>query len=170
MPRAVFDSTFLLLLTDDTAAAPSAPAGVRDTARDRLAFLLETLEDARFDIVVPAPVLTELLASARTDPAATLSVMNRLARIRVEPFGQRAAIECGEMLRRTGRGSGPKAKVKYDHLIVAIAKVVGAEAVYSDDGDVSSLCGREGIRCAGVWRVPARPVDPQHPLPFKGDA
>ncbi|HEY3847058.1 MAG TPA: PIN domain-containing protein [Acetobacteraceae bacterium] len=176
MGTVVFDSTFLLLLTDNLAHAPSPPAGVlfpgnssvADVALDRLNFLLETLDNARTDVVVPTPVLTELLASARADVSGTLAVLNGLARIRIEGFGQRAAIECADMLRRTGRGTGPKAKVKFDHQIVAIAKVVGAAAVYSDDRDVHRLCELEGLPCKGVWDLPPRPVDPQSSLPLDG--
>jgi hypothetical protein len=136
MATCVFDATSMLLLTDDLALAPPQALSTHNTVpledpRDRLKFLLETLDDERTDVVVPTPVLTELLSSARTDVGATLSVLNGLARIRIEGFGQRAAIECAEMLRRTGRGAGPKSKVKFDHQIVAIAKVIGADTVYS---------------------------------------
>jgi len=91
-------------------------------------------------------------------------MLNGLARIRIEGFGQRAAIECAEMLRRTGRGSGPRSKVKFDHQVVAIAKVVGAAVVYSDDDGVKALCARESIQCRGVWDLPPRPVNPQASL------
>ena len=37
-------------------------------------------------------------------------------------------------------GSGePWAKIKYDRQIVAIAKVIGASAIYSDDGESNGL-------------------------------
>jgi hypothetical protein len=169
MAACVFDSSLMLLLTDDLALAPPHPDDQRQDAagaRDRLTFLLETLDDERTHIVLPAPVLTELLVSARSDVGATLGVLNGLARIRIEGFGQRAAIECAEMLRRTARGKGPKSKVKFDHQIVAIAKIVDAAVVYSDDQDVRSLCEREGLVCKGVWKLPLRPVDPQASLPL----
>lgn len=70
------------------------------------------------------------------------------------------------MLRRADRGTGPKSKLKFDHQIVAIAKVVGADVVYSDDTDVKALCARETIKCQGVWELPARPADPQSKLPL----
>jgi hypothetical protein len=166
MAARVFDTTFMLLLTDDLALAPPAPAGVTDEARDRLTLLLETLDNARDHIVLPTPVLTELLVSGRADPGATLNVLNGLARMRMEAFGTRAAIECAEMLRRMVRGSGPRSKVKFDHQIVAIAKAVGAASVYSDDHDVKALCGRERITCLGVWDLPPRLVNPQASLPL----
>jgi hypothetical protein len=115
------------------------------------------LDDERIDVVVPTPVLTELLASARVDVAATLAVLRGLARVRIEGFGERAAIECAEMLRRTRRGTGPKAKIRFDQQIVAIAKVIGAATVYSDDGDVKALCERESTDPKSVRDLPARP-------------
>lgn len=167
MPLVAFDSTFLALLTDDLTAAPDPPPGTTDTARDRLAYLLETLDDERASIVVPTPVLAELLTFERVNPEAALNLLKGLARIRVEPFGEKAAVECALMLRRTGRGTGSKAKVKFDHQIVAIAKAVAADVVYSDDKDVQALCERESLPCFGVWDLPQRPVDPQGSIPFE---
>jgi hypothetical protein len=115
-----FDSTLMLLLTDDLALAPPAPhIGESDDqhvatnqARERLTLVIDTLDDQHTNIVVPTPVLTELLTSARIDVSVTLGILNGIARIRIEGFGQRAAIECAEILRRTGRGSGPKAQAQ----------------------------------------------------------
>lgn len=173
MRACVFDAAIMLLVTDNLAAAPPPPdlADKQDPAgraRDRLTFLFEKLDNERTSIVLPTPVLTELLALARSDVSATLAILNGLARIRIEGFGQRAAIECAEMLRRMVRGSGARSKIKFDHQIVAIAKVAGATVVYSDDRDVKALCEREGLVCHGVWDLPPRPVDPQASLPLGG--
>jgi hypothetical protein len=70
MAACVFDATFMLLLTDDLALAPPPQPGAADQARDRLTFLLETLDNARDHIVLPTPVLTELLVSARCNAGA----------------------------------------------------------------------------------------------------
>jgi hypothetical protein len=50
--------------------APPPQPGAADQARDRLTFLLETLDNARDHIVLPTPVLTELLVSARSNAGA----------------------------------------------------------------------------------------------------
>jgi len=129
MAACVFDSTFMLLVTADVAAVPNPSTPIDDPgteARDRLNFLIETLDDQRIDVVLPTPVLTELLVSARRDAGDTLKLLNGLARLRVEGFGQRTAVECAEILRRVPAGSGPRGKVKFDHQIVAIANVMGA--------------------------------------------
>jgi hypothetical protein len=162
-----FDTTFLLLLTDDLALAPQTPVGAHDTARDRLTYLIETLDDERMDVIVPTPVLTELLIGATADVGRTLDILKGLGRVRIEGFGERAAIECALLLRRTGRGQGPKAKVKFDHQIVAIAKVAGADTVYSDDAGVKRLCEIEGLACRSIWDLPPRPIDPQSSMDLK---
>jgi hypothetical protein len=166
MALRLFDTTFMALLTDDITPAPAPPPGVHDTARDRLTYLLETLDDEHIDLVVPTPVLAEMLSFGPLDIPAALAVLKGLSRLRIEAFGERAAFECALMLRGTGRGRGPKAKIKFDHQIVAIAKVVGADVVYSDDDDVQKLCQRERLLCFGVWDLPPRPVDPQSKLPL----
>lgn len=166
MPLATFDSTFLALLTDGRAAAPEPPPGTQDTARARLEYLLEKLDDERTGVVVPTPVLAELLSFERVNLETALNLVKGLAGIRVEPFGERAAVECALMLRRTGRGAGPKTKVKFDHQIVAIAKAIGADVVYSDDKGVQALCERKSLSCFGVWDLPSRPVDPQTSIEF----
>jgi hypothetical protein len=170
MALRVFDATFLTLLTDDLSPAPPPPAGVHDTARDRLKYLLETLEADRIDLVLPTPVLAELLSLGRTDFDATYAALKGLSRIRVEGFGERAALECGLMLRNASARTEPKAKVKFDHQIVAIAKVVGADTVYSDDDGVQRLSRRAGLACFGVWELPPRPVDPQGSMSFEPHA
>ena len=147
--------------------APAPPPGTQDTARDRLAYLLETLDDARSGIVVPTPVLAELLSFERVNVEAALNLLKGLSRIRVEGFGEKAAVECALMLRGSGRGTGSKTKVKFDHQIVAIAKAVDADVVYSDDKGVHALCEREALPCFGVWDLPPRPVDPQSSLPHE---
>ena len=64
----------------------------------------------------------------------------------MEPFETRAAIEVALMTRNAKSGGdkkggldAPWAKVKFDRQIVAIAKVVQASAIYTDDGDIVSI-------------------------------
>lgn len=58
------------------------------------------------------------------------------------------------------------AKVKFDHQIVAIAKTVGAEVVYSDDEDVQKLCNGSDIKVFGVWDLAPPPIEPQYDMNF----
>lgn len=116
----------------------------------------------------------------RADATATQAIVERLnkqAIFSVESFDQRAAIEVAVMLRDELKG-GKKAlkagaetwaKLKYDRQIVAIAKVVGATMIYSDDGGVAAVAARSKIPVVSVGELPLPPEDPQEELPFYGE-
>jgi predicted nucleic acid-binding protein len=103
-----------------------------DHAQDRIDYLVKTLESLKSTIVIPTPVLSELLVGV--GPQETQSILDeiRKARVfRVEPFETRAAIEVALMTRNAISGGdkkggldAPWAKVKFDRQIVAIARVV----------------------------------------------
>lgn len=54
-----------------------------------------------------------------------------------------------------------RSKVKFDHQIVAIAKVQGASIIYSDDRDVAQYGKRSGIAVVRTAELPLPPGDPQ---------
>jgi hypothetical protein len=89
----------------------------------------------------------------------------------------RAAIELAAMSRaalgRKGKRGGATAiwaKVKFDRQIVAIAKVIGATEIYSDDGHVSRLAKQANIKCIGVADLPLPEEDRKFKLDLEGHA
>jgi predicted nucleic acid-binding protein len=160
----VIDATILLLFFRPDAGVPAGPRGrTIDFPRERIEFPIQQLEKARTKIVIPTPVLSELLV--RAGPAASQEIVeevNRLAVFRIEPFDARAAIEVAAMTRATLAGTGKKrgaskspwAKIKFDRQIVATAKVVGATMIYSDDRDVIAIAKAEGIPVMGLADLP----------------
>ncbi len=76
----------------------------------------------------------------------------------------REAIEDGD---KRGGGEGTWAKVKFDRQIVAIAKVEGANVIYSDDRNVQTFAAGVGISVVKVADLPLPPEDPQAPLPLE---
>jgi hypothetical protein len=62
------------------------------------------------------------------------------------------------------------AKVKFDRQIVAIAKVIGATEIYSDDGHVSRLAKQANIKCIGVADLPLPEEDRKFKLDLEGHA
>ena len=87
----------------------------------------------------------------------------------MEPYDTRAAIECAAILRSKLTGGGKRkaigagttwAKAKFDRQIVAIAKVIGAETIYSDDRDVRALGARAKIAVVSCGELPLPPEDP----------
>jgi predicted nucleic acid-binding protein len=159
----VIDATMLMLFFRPDVNVPGGNGKSRiDFAKERIENLVKDLEKSRDKIVVPTPVLSEILCLA--DAAASQQIIERLNKysvFSVEPFGTRAAIEAAAMTRAAKsagdkRGGSPAtwAKVKYDRQIVAIAKVIGATTIYSDDEDVRKMAGLADIPVSGLADLP----------------
>lgn len=73
------------------------------------------------------------------------------------------AIDAGD--KRSGSTS-PWAKIKFDRQIVAIAKVVGALTIYSDDDDIARLSRSAGIAVLRIQDLPLSPETSQLVLPL----
>lgn len=107
----------------------------------------------------------------RAGAAATQQIVERLQKssvFTIEGFDTRAAIEVAAMSRdalksggKRGKSTGPWAKVKYDRQIVAIAKVNGATAIYSDDGDIKALGKQVKINVISLAELSLPPQDAQ---------
>lgn len=174
--RVVFDASILLLAIDPAAKPPAHPDGAAHAkqAGDRVRYLLERISAQEGIAIIPTPALTELLMRAGSATTQILETLQRTHRAQIAAFDQRSAIECAALLarpvgKRTRREpTASWAKVKFDHQIVAIAKVHGATQIYSDDQDLKTLGARAGMEVLGVWDLPARPEDPQGKLPLDG--
>lgn len=159
----VIDATMLMLFFRPDVKVPGGNGKPRiDFAKERIANLVKDLEKSRDKIVVPTPVLSEILVLAgATASQQIIERLNKYSVFSVEPFGARAAIEVAAMTRtainggnKRGGSSSPWAKVKYDRQIVAIAKVVGATIIYSDDEDVRKISLLADIPVAGIADLP----------------
>jgi len=159
----VFDSSFLIPLLDPKVKGE----GDIDA---RLDFLVRSLDKARTKIIVPTPALCEVLIGARDAAPQYLDIINRSARFKVVPFGTRAAVEAAAAHRealRTGdkkEGIASWLKVKFYRQIVAIAKVEGATAIYSNDDDIRRFSARDGFEVISLESLPSPPEKPQGDL------
>jgi predicted nucleic acid-binding protein len=173
----VIDATMLMLLF-----RPDVPARLTDSkgkqidhVPDRVAHLVKTLESSKSRIVIPAPVLSELLVRATPEETQRiLDEINRAAVFRVEPFEQRAAIELAVMTRSAladgDKKSGSKepwAKVKFDRQIVAIARVLQVSTIYTDDENLASTAKAVGIDALGLGDLALPPETAQGKLPLE---
>jgi hypothetical protein len=93
-----------------------------------------------------------------------LDIITRSSRFRIAPFGARAAVEAATAHRDAIIGGDKKegtkadwSKVKFDRQIVAIAKVEGANIIYSDDGDVARYSTRDGLKVFNFEMLPEPP-------------
>lgn len=74
----------------------------------------------------------------------------------------REAIQEGD---KKAGATGPWAKVKFDRQIVAIAKVQGADVIYSDDEDIVRYASRVNISVVRVADLPIPPPEQMDLLP-----
>ena len=172
----VFDSSVLLLVLDPNAKPPNDPTTGQplDKAAERIEYLIENLTADKEKIVIPTPVLSEVLVHAGEAMQPYLDIMNGQSAFRIAPFDQKAAIEAAlamsDAIKRGGHrvdAANPdatKTKIKFDRQIVAIAKAEGAHAVYSDDADVHSYARHAGLDAYRTADLDLPPEDPQQSL------
>jgi hypothetical protein len=53
-----------------------------------------------------------------------------------------------------------RAKIKFDRQIVAIAKVRGADCLYTDDGNLAKVSRNNRIAAVRIWDIPLPPLPP----------
>lgn len=174
----VFDSSILLLVLDPKARPPVDPDTGKpiDRAADRIEYLIDTLNNDQQKIIIPTPVLSEVLVNAGDAMQKYIQIINNQSVFRIASFDQKAAIEAalahkdamdrGGLRIDTASPDATKTKIKFDRQIVAIAKAEGAEAVYSDDDDVIGYAQRSGIKAYRTIDLDLPPEDPQHRMNF----
>lgn len=177
----VFDSALLLLVLDPRARPPLDLETGRpvDKAADRVEYLIKQLSADKQKIIVPTPVLSEVLVHAGSATYKYLEILNNHATFRIAPFDQKAAIEAALAMRDAlDRGGhrvdaahpdATKTKIKFDRQIVAVAKAEGAHTIYSDDEDVRNYGQRAGLTVVRTAQLDLPPEDPQIKMGFLGD-
>ncbi|MGZ9187644.1 MAG: hypothetical protein ACXW6R_23500 [Candidatus Binatia bacterium] len=173
----VIDATILMLLF-----RPEVPARIIDSKgkviehiNERVSYLVKTLESSKSRIIIPTPVLSELLVRASAkETQQILDEINRVAVFCVEPFEIRAAIELAVMTRsalatgdKKSGSDAPWQKVKFDRQIIAIARVAQASAIYTDDENLASTAKMLNIPALGLSDLPLPPETAQGVLPFE---
>ena len=167
-----FDNTILSLLVFPDADLRQGSSGQKvEYARERVLGLVHEIEDAREQVAVPAPALSELLVTDGVDVQDVLTTLRGSSFVRIESFDERAAVELAMRLRDARKAGDQreglpitKNAMKFDRQIVAIALVCGARVLYSDDDGVAKFAAACGL---AVKRVTDLPVPAsQQALPF----
>jgi hypothetical protein len=84
-----FDNTILSLLIFPDAELRQGSGGQKvECARERVLGLVQVLEDAREQVVVPAPALSELLVTDGADVQDILTTLHGSSFIRIESFDE----------------------------------------------------------------------------------
>lgn len=168
----VMDATTLMLLFQPNSSPPNDPATGKplEKCKERIELLLQGLSQASIKVLIPTPVLSEILVASGPDKARILGEINNAFAFQVQPFDQAAAIEVA-MLTDTDLQSQKKltvqetkAKVKYDRQMIAIAKVSGVKTIYSDDIGLGKTAVSNGIAVVKTSDLPLPPEPPQAEL------
>lgn len=161
----LFDTSTLTFLFKPDAPGPFID-GTGERVSDcgeRISFLLAELQKAKATIIIPTPVIAEIMVLAGTAMAEWHRILTTSRHFRSAPFDVLAAVECAEMAKRrlgARMSRAEKAKAKFDEQIVAIGRAEGAEIIYSDDGGIRELAG-EGVKVLGMADMPLPPSEAQ---------
>ena len=163
---ALFDTSTLIYLLKPEAPAPMI-AGTDQRVSDchlRISYLLSELQKARATIVIPAPVIAEILVHAGAAGPEWLRILTTSRYFRPAPFDALAAVECAAMSqKRLGAGKltgQERAKAKFDEQIVAIGRIERVATIYSDDADIRRLAD-ENTRVIGIAALQLPPQEAQ---------
>jgi predicted nucleic acid-binding protein len=135
-----FDNNFLLLAL----RKEKTPASV-DRARDRVMHLIETLHQSREKIVIPTPVLAEVLVHSGKAGATYLAELQKSSKFKIAAFDTR------------GGSKETWAKANFDRQIAAISKSEGAHTIYTDDKGVAIPAKRMGMKIVRLADLPLPP-------------
>ncbi|MBO9377651.1 hypothetical protein GG804_12815 [Sphingomonas histidinilytica] len=167
----VFDTSTLIYLFKPDAPGPMFP-GTQDCVggcSERITYLLAQLQKSKAKIIIPAPAVAELLTYSGPAGPEWVRILTTSKHFKIAAFDTLAAIECAELARarleRPKAAQGVRRKAKFDEQIVAIAKVEGATAIYSDDADIRKLVG-DTMTVAGMADLELPPEDAQGVLIF----
>lgn len=163
---AVFDASVLIFLFEKDAPGPLDPATGQplSSCYDRVNHLVDTLTRDRAKIIIPTPSLAEILVKAGTAGPEWLRIIGGNRFVHVAPFDLRAAVEFAAMQRdRKAAGTKshePRAKAKFDDQIIAIARVEGADVIYSSDEGLGRTASPQ-LNAIGLSALPLPPEDSQ---------
>ena len=170
------DADILLLLLTPDAKPPKDPATneLIERPKERIEYLVTKLADAKTKIVIPTPVLSEILVKAGSAGPQYIDILRQHSQFKIAAFDERSAIECAAQLAdaksrgdKKAGSTSPWAKVKFDRQIVAIAVVNGVERIYSSDEDIKKYATASGLQVTKLWQLPLPPED-QPSLPNLG--
>jgi hypothetical protein len=117
------DADILLLLLNPEAKPPKDPATneLVERAKERIESLVAKLANAKTKIVIPTPVLSEILIKAGLAGPKYIDILRQHSQFKIGSFDERSAIECAAQL-ADAKSQGDKkagsastwAKVKFD--------------------------------------------------------
>ncbi len=160
------DACALSLLINPGSRAPLDPTNQPiDRVADRFDYFQRQIIKTNNTLLIPTPALAEVLVAAEDGGPELLSKIMKSSHFKVASFDELAAVEVAYMSReailkhgnKRGNSSEPWQKVKYDRQIIAIAKVNGADVIYTDDNNVANFAQIAGISVVRVYEMDLPP-------------
>ena len=173
------DSTTLLLFLSPIAAPPRDPITNQPIpfAKERVEYLVRSVEQRKTKVIIPAPVLSEVLVHVGSALDRYMDILTKRTVFRIIPFDVRAAIELAIMTKaaldsgdKRGGVDAPWTKIKFDRQIVSIVKAYGVSEVYSDDFGVKKFGEAAGLTVTGLLSCPLPPEMRQGTLGLHGSS
>jgi predicted nucleic acid-binding protein len=168
----VLDATTLLLLIEPTAKPPKDPSTAKplEKCKERIEHLIETLTGTGTRVLLPTPVLAELLVRAGDARNQYLTELTSNSAFRPASFDERAAVELSMIIdgdlkfKKRLTETQTWAKVKFDRQVVAIAKVYAVTMIYTDDENLAKCAKANNLDVTHTWNLPLPPVKSQMDL------
>lgn len=168
--KVLFDTSILSLLIKPNARPPLDPKTGKplEHFKERIVYALKVLKRRKATVIIPSPVLCEVLVKAGSATADYVELLNK-APFRTANFDHRAAIECSEFLRKRWNSSiknesERKHIVKFDHQIIAVGLVEKVDYIYSDDSHIATYGESYGIPIVRSYEMPVDPETQQQKL------
>lgn len=158
-----FDNTVATVLFNRRARIPLDPATQQPIvfARERINGLVRKLQKDKERIIIPTPVIAELLTVSGPDGTQYFDTITRSKQFQVGDFDTRAALEVSLMntvaLAAGDKKDGidaPWQKIKVDRQIIAICKVHNVSVLYTDDDSLTKTAARAGLKTLGIHELP----------------
>ncbi len=172
----IFDASYLVVyLHPDPEPAKDRSNQPVTKFRERVNYLVATLNATDQIIGVPTPALAEILVRSGKGKYKYLQTIGDAYKFQVLPFDQLAAIDAAELIAiiKAEHKSQPLAtwaKVKFDIQIAAISKAAGATIIYSDDTDIEAHGRRLKIDVKRICDLPLPPEELEQPKTKPVDA
>lgn len=169
----VLDTSLLLVLVDPNVPIPPDSSGKPyENAREKLNLLVADLQKNHRKILIPTPVLAELVWLAEKAGPDYAALFNKYGGVfEVVPFDQRAAIELAMMTAAAKKAGSIRAgstesmaKIKFDRQIVATAKVNRVAAIYTCDKNLKKFADDNDLETVHLSDMPLPAKDAQGSL------
>lgn len=164
----VFDTSSIILALDPTAKPPTDDNDqVVTNCKERIEYLIETLNKSKTSILIPTPVFAEYLVGVGPNKHEFVEKIVKSRNFELCSFDVKAAIELSMLIDpdlKSGKkldDKTTKAKIKFDRQIIAIAKSRSAQKIYTDDVKLANCARANGIAAIMTWKLELPPVPPQ---------